>query len=64
MSPTIARLAPREDLPPLDEEPDPSRKLLAARPTQARLAEFVDYYNLRRYHESLSNLPPVLTRDT
>ena len=26
---------------------------------QARLAEFVDYYNSRRYHESLSNLTPA-----
>jgi putative transposase len=25
---------------------------------EARLAEFVDHYNLRRYHESLNNLPP------
>ena len=25
---------------------------------QARLAEFVDYYNSRRYHESLNNLTP------
>ncbi len=24
-----------------------------------RLAEFVDYYNSRRYHESLSNLTPA-----
>jgi transposase InsO family protein len=24
-----------------------------------RLAEFVDYYNLRRYHESLNNLTPA-----
>jgi putative transposase len=24
-----------------------------------RLAEFVDYYNRRRYHESLNNLPPA-----
>src|SRR5258707_12283975 len=26
---------------------------------EARLAEFVDYYNLRRYHESLDNLTPA-----
>jgi transposase InsO family protein len=26
---------------------------------EERLAEFVDYYNLRRYHESLNNLPPA-----
>jgi len=26
---------------------------------QARLAEFVDYYNSRRYHESLNNLTPA-----
>jgi hypothetical protein len=26
---------------------------------EARLAEFVDYYNSRRYHESLNNLPPA-----
>jgi hypothetical protein len=26
---------------------------------EARLAEFVDYYNLRRYHESLQNLTPA-----
>jgi transposase InsO family protein len=26
---------------------------------EQRLAEFVDYYNLRRYHESLSNLTPA-----
>jgi putative transposase len=26
---------------------------------EQRLAEFVDYYNLRRYHESLNNLPPA-----
>lgn len=26
---------------------------------QARLAEFVDYYNTRRYHESLNNLTPA-----
>jgi putative transposase len=26
---------------------------------EARLAEFVDYYNLRRYHESLNNLTPA-----
>jgi transposase InsO family protein len=26
---------------------------------EARLAEFVDYYNRRRYHESLGNLTPV-----
>jgi putative transposase len=26
---------------------------------EARLAEFVDHYNLRRYHESLNNLPPA-----
>ena len=25
---------------------------------EARLAEFVDYYNTRRYHESLRNLTP------
>ena len=25
---------------------------------EQRLAEFVDYYNLRRYHESLNNLTP------
>jgi putative transposase len=28
---------------------------------EARLAEFVDHYNLRRYHESLNNLPPPPT---
>ena len=26
---------------------------------EARLAEFVDYYNPRRYHESLHNLTPA-----
>ena len=26
---------------------------------EQRLAEFVDYYNLRRYHESLNNLTPA-----
>jgi transposase InsO family protein len=26
---------------------------------EQRLAAFVDYYNLRRYHESLNNLPPA-----
>jgi transposase InsO family protein len=26
---------------------------------EARLAEFVDYYNTRRYHESLCNLTPA-----
>ena len=26
---------------------------------EQRLAEFVDYYNLRRYHESLDNLTPA-----
>jgi hypothetical protein len=26
---------------------------------EARLAEFVDYYNTRRYHESLHNLTPA-----
>jgi putative transposase len=26
---------------------------------EERLAEFVDYYNRRRYHESLNNLPPA-----
>ncbi len=26
---------------------------------EARLAEFVDYYNMRRYHESLDNLTPA-----
>jgi putative transposase len=26
---------------------------------EARLAEFVDYYNSRRYHESLNNLTPA-----
>ena len=26
---------------------------------EARLAEFVDYYNTRRYHESLNNLTPA-----
>ena len=26
---------------------------------EARLAEFVDHYNLRRYHESLNNLSPA-----
>jgi len=26
---------------------------------EQRLVEFVDYYNLRRYHESLNNLPPA-----
>src|ERR1700730_7492913 len=26
---------------------------------EERLAEFVDYYNLRRYHESLNTLPPA-----
>jgi putative transposase len=26
---------------------------------EARLAEFVDYYNSRRYHESLNNLSPA-----
>ena len=26
---------------------------------EQRLAEFVDYYNLRRYHESLKNLTPA-----
>jgi putative transposase len=26
---------------------------------EARLAEFVDYYNSRRYHESLKNLTPA-----
>ena len=26
---------------------------------EQRLAEFVDYYNLRRYHQSLNNLPPA-----
>src|SRR6266850_596903 len=26
---------------------------------EARLAEFVDYYNTRRYHESLQNLTPA-----
>ena len=26
---------------------------------EARLAEFVDYYNTRRYHESLDNLTPA-----
>jgi putative transposase len=26
---------------------------------ERRLAEFVDYYNLRRYHESLNNLTPA-----
>src|SRR6202011_3024154 len=28
-------------------------------PVEARLAEFVDYYNTRRYHESLHNLTPA-----
>ena len=26
---------------------------------EARLSEFVDYYNTRRYHESLHNLTPA-----
>jgi putative transposase len=26
---------------------------------EARLAEFVDFYNTRRYHESLGNLTPA-----
>ena len=26
---------------------------------EARLAEFVDYYNSRQYHESLNNLTPA-----
>jgi putative transposase len=26
---------------------------------EAQLAEFVDYYNTRRYHESLGNLTPA-----
>jgi putative transposase len=26
---------------------------------EARIAEFVDYYNTRRYHESLQNLTPA-----
>jgi len=26
---------------------------------EARLAEFVDYYNTRRYHENLHNLTPA-----
>ena len=26
---------------------------------EQRLAKFVDYYNLRRYHESLNNLTPA-----
>ena len=26
---------------------------------KSRLAEFVDYYNNKRYHESLDNLTPV-----
>jgi len=26
---------------------------------EQRLAQFVDYYNLRRYHESLNNLTPA-----
>ena len=26
---------------------------------EQRLAEFVDYYNTRRYHESLNNLTPA-----
>jgi putative transposase len=28
---------------------------------EQRQAEFVDYYNLRRYHESLNNLRPMFT---
>ena len=29
------------------------------RQLEARLADFVDYYNTRRYHESLNNLTPA-----
>ena len=27
---------------------------------EARLAEFVEFYNTRRYHESLGNLTPAV----
>jgi transposase InsO family protein len=49
---------PRQDraLSSLDEKSDSIRALLLPGQLEARLAEFVAYYNTRRYHESLSNL--------
>src|ERR1700681_2500009 len=46
-------------LPPLHEKPDPARELLLPGQLERRLTEFVDYYNSRRYHESLNNLTPA-----
>src|SRR5580704_11091565 len=47
-------------LPPFDEEPDPAGELLPARSIRsAPVLGFVDYYNSRRYHETLNNLTPA-----
>ena len=48
-------------LPPLDEEPDLLENHYLPGQLEARLAEFVDYYNSRRDHESLNNLTPTST---
>ena len=51
---------PRQDraLPPFAEKPILLEYYYLSGQLEARLAEFVDHYNLRRYHESLNNLPP------
>jgi hypothetical protein len=49
---------PRQDrtLSLLAQKPNPARELLLTWQVEARLVKFVEFYNSRRYHQSLANL--------
>ena len=59
--PALSSDDPRQNraLPPLAENRILLEHYYLPGQLEARLAEFVDFYNTRRYHESLGNLTPT-----